>query len=1030
MQIRTITPQQIDFSEAYRSANPAQKQAIDHTEGTLLVVAGPGTGKTQIIAARIAHIISRGNPPESILCLTYTDAGTIAMRERLLQFIGPQAYRVGIFTFHSFCNQVIQDNPMQFGYGDLRPVSELEQREYVKQTLDSLPTENPLAREKGDLYHDCKKLLNQYAVIKREDWDIEAACGVIDRHIEQLSSSPDMRYKRMTTRDGAVFKAGDLMQHKIDAETRKFERTRAALQSYPVYQQILDGNGRYDFDDMILWVIRAFKQNQALLSDYQERYQYLLVDEFQDTSTSQNEIVTLLMGYWDDPNLFVVGDDDQSIYRFQGASVANMLEFNDRFRPSLVTLTHNYRSTRQILTAAQALICNNSRRLANRELYPQLEIDKTLIAVRGEAGLPEVRIFPASIQESMAVGLELEQLHARGCDLSTVAVLYHSHRQADDLIAFLTAAGVPYSTRKRRNVLTDPCCMQLLAILKYLAAEYAHPHSEEGALFRILHFPQFGCDPLEIARLYAGVQRGDKRPHIRQQLRSNPAFSHISQLIESTLTQIEAVTIQELVHDIISRFGMLGSSEETRVTVWQLEMLNTVFDFVKDESAKNPRLSLAELVEMFNAMSSQEIELPAQRIALDSAGVNLITTHSSKGLEFDTVFLIGCTESDWEGQRSRTDFSLPPGIGPGDRQQDDNEELRRLFFVAMTRARQRLVISYPERNNNDKPLSKSRFVAELEQSGTVAIQTCQLEERELAHALTLMFRTPEPDREIVFNSDLVGELLNGYRLSFSHLNQYLECPRTFFYTHILRVPSPKNAATAFGTAAHDSLEFLFRSMQESPGQRFPPRESFLDFFTRQMHKQQEAFTEIEYRRRLASGLASMGRIYDEHVDRWHKNVLIEQSFEAVISQGICLNGRVDKLELLEGRLVNLVDYKTGTYDRKKFQQPNPDKALKAENEGKTASIEDRFGGTYWRQAVFYKLLLENSPAPGYVVSSTEFCFVEPDADSGRLMNQRVEIGQDEMDFVRGLIESVHRSIMNREFDRECGRKYCQWCGRR
>jgi DNA helicase-2/ATP-dependent DNA helicase PcrA len=210
---------------------------------------------------------------------------------------------------------------------------------------------------------------------------------------------------------------------------------------------------------------------------------------------------------------------------------------------------------------------------------------------------------------------------------------------------------------------------------------------------------------------------------------------------------------------------------------------------------------------------------------------------------------------------------------------------------------------------------------------------------------------------------------------------------------------------------------------------FPGKELFLDFFSRQMHKQQDAFTEIEFQRRLASGLTSMARLYDENINLWHKNVLIEQTFEAVVGEGICLNGRVDKLEVFEGRQVNLVDYKTGNYDKKKFQRPNPDKVMKAEGEGKTAAIEDLYGGTYWRQAVFYKLLLENSPAPNYCVSSAEFCFVEPDAASGKFMHQKVEILSDEMDFVKGLIETVHQSIMNREFNQECGRKYCQWCSK-
>jgi len=321
MLIKDVPTLKIDFDAAYRSANSAQRDAIDNTEGTVLVVAGPGTGKTQIIAARIAKIIRQGCQPENILCLTYTDAGPIAMRNRLLAFIGADAYRIQIYTFHAFCNLVIQDNPASFGFSDMQPVSELENRAFIKQLLDSLPHDNPLAKEKGLLYSDSKRLLDLYATIKKEDWQIEAVALAIDRYLAELPDSPDMRYKRKTTRDGITYLPGDLKQTALDAETARYGQLKAAIESFTLFQAILAEHQRYDFNDMILWVIAAFKNNPGLLCDYQERYQYLLVDEYQDTSGSQNEVVDLLMSYWDDPNLFVVGDDDQSIYRFQAPTL-------------------------------------------------------------------------------------------------------------------------------------------------------------------------------------------------------------------------------------------------------------------------------------------------------------------------------------------------------------------------------------------------------------------------------------------------------------------------------------------------------------------------------------------------------------------------------------------------------------------------------------------------------------------------------------------------------------------------------------
>ena len=371
-------------------------------------------------------------------------------------------------------------------------------------------------------------------------------------------------------------------------------------------------------------------------------------------------------------------------------------------------------------------------------------------------------------------------------------------------------------------------------------------------------------------------------------------------------------------------------------------------------------------------------------------------------------------------------FVLPPEL-TGSEGEEDDEELRRLFFVAMTRAERKLVISYAESNNNDKAQAKSRFVAELEQSGSVSVTSFQLENDELAQAMSLIFNATEKDMESVFTSDFVTELLADYRLSLSHLNQFLECPKSFFYSSILRIPTPNSSAAAFGTAAHDSLEFLFRSMKESLGEAFPSKKSFLDFFSRQIHKQQDAFTEVEFKRRMESGIISMGKLYDENIDRWHRDVVIEQPFEAVINGDIRLNGRVDKLEILHGTLVNLVDYKTGKFDKKKFQQPNPVKVALAESEGKEPKHDDLYGGSYWRQAVFYKLLVESCPSPSYAVSSAEFCFVEPDATTGKLVNQSVEIEQEHVYFLQELIDKTYRSIKNREFNQGCGKSYCQWC---
>ena len=303
------------FDEVLARLNPAQRRAVETIEGPVLVIAGPGTGKTEILAARIANILRLSDAlPENILCLTYTDAGTVAMRARLLEFIGPDAYRVDIFTFHAFCNLVIQEQADHFGLRNLATISELEQFRYVRELIDAFPHEHPLTRSTGDLHFEADRLLALYEIMKKEDWSSAWLIERIEAHAATLPDHTDFLYKRQTRgADGTVYRKGDLNERKLREELRKLEQLKAAAASFDDYQRLLRERRRYDFSDMILWCIAAFAENSDLLATYQERYQYLLVDEFQDTSGSQFELLMQLAAYWDEPNLFAVGDDDESI---------------------------------------------------------------------------------------------------------------------------------------------------------------------------------------------------------------------------------------------------------------------------------------------------------------------------------------------------------------------------------------------------------------------------------------------------------------------------------------------------------------------------------------------------------------------------------------------------------------------------------------------------------------------------------------------------------------------------------------------
>jgi DNA helicase-2/ATP-dependent DNA helicase PcrA len=333
---------------------------VDTIEGPVMVIAGPGTGKTQILALRIARILMETDAaPENILCLTFTDAGTVAMRKRLVRFIGSEAYKVNIHTFHSFSNKVIQEQARQLRKADLEALSDLERIQFMKELIDGFSNDNPLKRMKGEVYYDLRGLSSLFSNMKREAWEPDHLVQHIDHYI---SDTIPEKFTHKRNPENGLTQTGR-------NEVKRFERSRAAVEAFKTYQRIMESNNRYDFDDMINWVIKLFKTNNEVLLTYQESLQYILVDEYQDTSGSQNMIVELLCSFWEDnPNLFVVGDDDQSIYRFQGANIENMMAIRERLEKNLTTvvLTDNYRSVQPILDAASSLISNNHKRLIEK----------------------------------------------------------------------------------------------------------------------------------------------------------------------------------------------------------------------------------------------------------------------------------------------------------------------------------------------------------------------------------------------------------------------------------------------------------------------------------------------------------------------------------------------------------------------------------------------------------------------------------------------------------------------------------------
>ncbi len=1019
------------FQAFLDTLNPAQRAAVDQVEGPVLVVAGPGTGKTHLLTARIGNILIKTDArPQNILCLTFTDAGASAMRQRLLQRIGPEAQRVPIFTFHAFCNRVIQENAEYFGKGNPEPVTDLERIEIVRDLLGKLPPEHPLRAGKKDVFQFEEHLRDLFSTLKKEGWTPGLVLNRSNEFLKGLPTNPAYLYQR----NSKLYKKGDPKTALVVEVTEKIERLKAAADLFPKYLHAMERAARYEYEDMLLWVARAFEKNQALLLNYQERYQYILVDEFQDTNGAQFHLLNLLLDFWATPNIFIVGDDDQSIYEFQGARLQNLREFQERYHKGLKTivLDENYRSAQPILDAASQVIENNSLRVVNLfegSLQKHLHGNPTL------AGTVAIYSFPNRLQETTRIVQQIEQLIAGGTAPAEIAVLYARHRQADRLLDLLQKKGIPYQTKRPVNVLDLPIIQHFRSLLGYLQEESTRPFSGEPRLFRLLHAAFWGFSELDLARIALSCQversskseevyleigkKREQKKHWRELLSDEVALRALSlsapdsfQLLGTRLnawiSEAQNLPLPQLIEHLFAQTGLVTWALQQPDKGWYLQVLHTVMEFVRNEATRNPRRSLAKLLDLLDSMDDNKLPLPLNQSVLPVAGVQLLTAHAAKGLEFGHVFMLDCTEDTWDKNAggNRGHFFLPETLTRSS-EADALEARRRLFYVAMTRAKYQLQLSFPLSDDVGKSLIQSQFLMETglpivphEVAYPVLLETQAL----------LLVDAPLPVVQLP-DSSLLDALLADYTLSITALNRYLRCPLAFYYEDVLKVPAASSEAASFGLAMHGAMQQFLLKMKGHKKYEWPSSDALLKIFEQEMNRQRGFFSEQGFTQRLALGKDYLRRIHVEQVPFWRKRAIVERRVDRVEVDGVPIAGVLDKIEWLDAGLLRIVDYKTGNPDPKKTAAPSDNQPN---------------GGDYWRQLAFYQILLERAHLYPETVGRTAISWLSPDK-RGTFPITEISFTKEEIHLVEGLIREVYAKIQARDFDTGCGKPDCVWC---
>ncbi len=651
------------FDEAYGALNAEQRRAVDAIEGPVMVVAGPGTGKTQILTLRIANILRKTDTgPEQILALTFTEAAAHNIRRRLAALIGNPAYRVGISTFHGFCNDVIRrfpgDFPRVIGSS---PITDVEQVAIVEEIIegdhfedvsaehtartaqqysqkakpDPTPSSNTavpfvLLRPFGDRLLYVRDIVSAISELKREGITPEKFAALIEKEKKAFASIEDLHHE-----EGAH--KGKMKGEYIKLE-RKLLKNEELAQVYAQYQEKLAERKQYDFSDMILEVLTTLENNPTLLQLLQEEHQYVLVDEHQDTNNAQNRIIELLMSYHDHPNLFVVGDEKQAIFRFQGASLENFQYFKNKYKSvELISLTHNYRSTQAVLDAADSLISSGLRKNAPHAEAPI-----------------QVGEFENPARERYFVAHDIKEKIESGVAPNEITILYRNNAHAFPIARDLARLGIPYQIESDQDLFTQGDVARLLIIMRAVVF-----YGDDRYVAELLHIPLFVIDPLDAYKL---LRKGaDAKQKILYDLLTESDVVTIKSLGEKMKAWVKESKKKDLLaffEHIMRDTGMLEDMLGTNNAPERFDAVNALFDQVRELVARKPDATLADFFAYLETIKKHKLFIKRQTAHSSEGKVRLMTVHKSKGLEFGHVYLIGATDGTFGGKIDRDRLPL------------------------------------------------------------------------------------------------------------------------------------------------------------------------------------------------------------------------------------------------------------------------------------------------------------------------------------------------------------------------------------
>ncbi len=1042
--------------------NLRQKEAVEYLEGPLLVLAGPGTGKTQLLSEKVAYILKNVDVgPENILCLTFTDSGALNMYERLKSIVGQDGAKVTISTYHSFGSDILAQYKNYAENYDRRldsAIDEVTRFKIVKSIQDNLSGKDIL---RGDSVKDIISVISsaKSAGLSANDLKKIAEVNIDDSNVLSRAISPLLKnivprvfkesfenaykpiyeilkdYTNSVPILGSIERlivglARDLKSAMLEAEAaQKIKPLSKWKDSYfekdekgnyllkdrvankkllslsnimETYDRYLNENGLYDFDDMIEEAVRILRTDIGFKATLSERYQYILLDEFQDTNPSQFAIIKELTDY-DKPMIMAVGDDDQAIYEFQGALSTNLTDFQKHYSANVIPLTENYRSTQEILDFSRNIINQADDRFADKELKAHLENPDKSHIYRHE--------FLSSDMEYGFIADEILKLIKSGVPQKEIAVISYKTKYFMPLLPFLKAKPeINISYEKRDNLFEDERIHEVITLCKFID-ELANNKRPTVSFLEILSYPFFDLPILEIVKI-VGKAKTDKKALFDVLAESeNDKIHHVANFLANLVGKAFNEPLEIFLDYLIGAAELNGfqspflkyyATQDDYLTFSLYENLASLRGKLKQHFG-DKNLKLSDLVSMVADYEAAEMGLNTTSPYKDADdSISILTAHKAKGLEFSYVFIISADHVAWgKGKGNNNLLALPKNLMQIRHTGTTDGEKLRILYVALTRAKNTIYITNSLKDFNGKSPNRLEYLEEYNDNDQIIspflpdkkvklhynVVTYDSAESNLRNWLSPYIKAT-PDMRAIYR-----DRVNRYRMSASSLTSFIDIvysgPQEFFKNYLLHAPrEPETEALAYGDLVHKTFEYVTNNHASN--------EDALQFFLSELEKKELPSDTLKKLREkgiddINIALSAFGNILV------NGKAEVNLGPEKININGIPVTGKIDHIIIDNNRkTIEIFDFKTGGYHKEKWQSH--------------ATLYK-----YMLQLGFYKLLLNNSPSYSkYKVERAHILFVTPDKD-GEVYDKIYDFNQTDENELLTIMDAVYKEISSLSF---------------